>query len=114
MTAYQAGVRFEKRVSAYLRDEGYLVIESRGSHGLVDQMAVKAGQLLAIQSKVDGKISVDDWNQLFRLRVWTCAIPILARREGRRLALYELTGERVKWQRGWPMRPFVTDQVGAA
>ncbi len=113
MTAYERGVHFEKRVSAYLRADGYFCIESRGSHGPVDVLAVKKGQILAVQAKTDGAISIADWNELRTLALLGM-VPILACREGRKLVLWELYGPRVKFDRNPPKRLFVTDQVAAA
>lgn len=36
---YQAGVRVEKAIAGILHKVGYFVIESRGSHGLIDVAA---------------------------------------------------------------------------
>ncbi len=42
MTAYRRGADFERKVAAYLRGEGWLVIRAAGSRGECDLVALRA------------------------------------------------------------------------
>lgn len=50
-TNYERGKETEKRIRGLLEDDGYYVVESRGSHGAVDIVAIGHGRLVLIQSK---------------------------------------------------------------
>lgn len=110
---YRSGYHFERRVSAHLRNDGYFVIEARGSHGALDQVAVKPYSILGVQCKTDGVLSPADWNSLYDLSQAHGFVPLLACREGIRLAYYQLLGHKVKWDRNPPRRPWTADQVAA-
>lgn len=51
--AYRKGRNFEYRVEAYFRRIGYVVIRSAGSHGPVDLVCAKGGQIECVQCKAD-------------------------------------------------------------
>ena len=65
VTSYGQGLYYEKRTAAALRKDGYLVLESRGSHGCADLVALKRGQQLLVQVK-KGTTALKDaeWNEL--------------------------------------------------
>jgi Holliday junction resolvase len=112
MTNYSNGVTFERTIMRTLADDGYWVTRSAGSHSCVDVVAIKAGQLLLIQAKRDGKISPAERASLLNLAALIdCAVPVLAYKEPGHAAviLAELTGPGPK-----DRRPFHTDEVTAA
>lgn len=111
---YDAGVRLEKRVSKHLRDEGYYVLESRGSHGLIDVIGVKYGEIVGVQAKGDGKLSTDDWNALVDMCRLHRIVPLLACRAGRDLIFWELVGHKVAYSRNLPRRHWTSDTIEAA
>lgn len=113
MNAYRRGVRREKLTADRLRDDGYHVVESRGSHGIADLAALKPGQPLLVQVK-DGKATLAhaEWNELFEAAVRAGAIPVVADWPKRgTLRLRRITGHHVPRSQHWPSEPFTTDQV---
>jgi len=62
---YRAGANFERRVRKYFERDGFFVIRSAGSRGLVD-LAVfgPSGQAIFIQCKRRGKLSNHEWREL--------------------------------------------------
>ena len=109
---YRSGYNLEQRAAEHLRSEGYYVIASRGSHGIVDLVALKPGEVLGVQCKGNGWLSPDEWNELYQLGLELAFVPLLACREKRRLIFYELTGLRVKYSRNPPKRLWTADRVG--
>lgn len=114
MSAYTRGYYFERRTAAALRDDGYFVIESRGSHGVADLVALKVRQALMVQVKSgQAKLSHREWNRLYDTARTAGAIPVVADWPARgRLRLVEITGEHRRRSRLWPGRPFITDLIG--
>ena len=110
MTHYDAGRRFEYRVRDHLIAEGYDVIRSAGSKTKVDLVAFKPGQVLLVQCKVDGQIRPIERRELLRIASHLpAAVPVVAQRQARKLALVRLTGPGPKDRTDW-----TTDEVGAA
>jgi Holliday junction resolvase len=114
VTQYAKGYHFERRVSAHLRDEGYFVVESRGSHGPVDLIAHKVGETVAVQAKISGKVDVTEWNDFLDVCLRHGMVPVVACREGLRMVFWQLTGRRQKYVRQLPRRPWTADRVSAA
>ena len=54
MSKYSKGANFERYVRQHLRNQGYVVFRSAGSHSPADLIAAKGGEWLLIQCKVDG------------------------------------------------------------
>lgn len=119
MSNYRRGYAFEKRVKADLEKRGWTVIDSRGSHGTVDMVALKAevvslslgsnvfaGGLppgierttlppLLIQAKRTlRRLRFEEWNALLDLATHTGAMPIVASMPGVRGVQYHLLVER--------------------
>jgi len=103
VTSYRRGLYREKETAARLGGDGYFVMESRGSHGPCDLLAVKIGQVLALQVKAGEADLAHEWvNELYRLSMACGMIPLVAdwpkrctwpgRRSGR-------------WRRSPPTRP---------
>ena len=86
---YRHGYNFEVRVFFYFRKLGYFTVRSSGSHGPADVMAVRKGQVLAIQCKTNGYLPKEEKKELLDLTKYG-AIPILASRKGRKLFLKDL------------------------
>jgi Holliday junction resolvase len=76
----RAGAYFERRVSASLTSDGYLVMRSAGSRGAVDLIALKAGEVLLVQCKINGRLDTEAWNALRRIAMQAGAIALMASR----------------------------------
>jgi Holliday junction resolvase len=83
--AYRDGRKLEYAAAADLRSNGYTVLRTAGSHGIVDLIAVKPGELLFIQCKLDGYLTPRERAGLVELARWARAVPLSAawRKEGR-------------------------------
>jgi Holliday junction resolvase len=112
----QAGDRFERRVMKALRTAGWFTQKSPGSHSAVDLVAVKAGQTLFVQCKVNGRLDPGGWNDLVAAAAAAGAVPLLVERtagQGRPLAWWQLTGPKtIRGARRAPKTAFTLD--GAA
>jgi len=113
MTAYRRGVYREQLTADRLTADGYLVMRAPGSRGQPDLVAIKPGQVLAIQVKA-GTARLDDgwWNQLHAVAVRAGAIPIVADWPKRGvLRLRRITGPHHPRSQHWPCEPFSTDEA---
>lgn len=81
MSNYDRGRRFEYAVRDHLRTNGYDVIRSAGSKTKVDLVAIKTGQVLLVQCKLDGKISPTERTELVRIASAAGGWPIVASRK---------------------------------
>jgi Holliday junction resolvase len=112
VTAYRRGTYREKRTADALRDDGYHVVESRGSHGAADLWAAKLGQLLLVQVKT-GTARLEDgwWNELHQSAVQCGGLAIVADWPKRgTLRLRRITGPHYPRSQRWPCEPFTTDE----
>lgn len=75
--APRAGRYFEGRCEIALLEAGYWVMRSPGSHGVVDVLGLKPGQVLLCQAKRGGRIAPAEWNALFYLAAELRAVPLL-------------------------------------
>ena len=114
MTNYSRGYRFESTIAGQLRQDGYFCVRSGGSHGVADVVALKPGQILLIQAKIDGNCTVAEWNELFATALQLGAVPLLAWRPKRGVIEYRrLTGLRiVRGER--PAEVWTADEVSHA
>ena len=88
----KAGDRFERTCVHHFRDEGYPVVtRAAGSHGIVEVVAAKQGQILFVQAKRHGELGPAEWNELLRL-----------------------TGPKLPGGGVQPWEPFVTDEIAEA
>jgi Holliday junction resolvase len=117
-TAYRRGTYREKKSATYLRGEGYFVLESRGSHGCADLVAVKFRQVLLVQVKSgdvhDSATGLADawWNELYWSARHVGAIPLLADTPKRGVLRFRrLMGEHELHSAVWWLEPFVTDEA---
>jgi Holliday junction resolvase len=110
---YRRGVYREKRTAEQLAKDGYLCVESRGSHGVCDVLAVKLGQVLAVQVKSGDSELRGKWiNALFEAATAHGAIPLVADWPKRgQLRLRRITGLHRDRSPYWPLEPFTTDEA---
>lgn len=116
MTSYRRGIYREKGTAARFGQDGYFVMESRGSHGPCDLLAVKKGQVLAIQVKAGEADLAHEWvNELYRLSMACGMIPLVADWPKRGvLRLRRITGLHVARSPSWPLAEFSVDEPGDA
>jgi Holliday junction resolvase len=111
---YRKGVRAEKKVAALLRAEGYKIMESRGSHGPADLVAIKAGQILVIQVKAGTAQLRDEWwNPLYEHATEAGALAIIAETPRGKVRMRRITGRHRFRSRLWPCEEFTTDEAVA-
>jgi Holliday junction resolvase len=78
-TNYKRGYAFELKVWKDLQRNGYFVIRSGGSRGMVDMAAHAPGPInYYVQCKRDGRLSIEDRRDLCNLAKAFNATPILA------------------------------------
>lgn len=78
---YEKGRRFEYRVRDHLQEKGYFVLRSPRSGGPADLVALKRGEILLIQCKMNGYLPSDEEKQLIALTKSLGAKAILAYRK---------------------------------
>ena len=67
--AYRKGTRYEKKTRAWLEGFGYYVVESRGSHGLFDGIAISSERVLMYQVKTSRPVYDEKRAAMLILRV---------------------------------------------
>ncbi len=95
MTAYERGVYFERRVQTYLTKHGWVVIRSAGSHGPVDLICAKGGEIRVIQCKydTDGYLTPAERSGLLAVAAEFGCMPVVAYRIGRTIVIQEIGRE---------------------
>jgi Holliday junction resolvase hjc len=106
MSHYNAGRTFEWKVRDALREDGYEVLRSAGSKTKIDLVAVKPGQLVFVQCKVNGLCAPAERSKLRDLAGMVDALPVVAysHKEGRSAAVVRyrlLTGDGPKAFASW-------------
>lgn len=106
MSHYNAGRTFEWKVRDALREDGYEVLRSAGSKTKIDLVAVKPGQLVFVQCKVNGLCAPAERSKLRDLAGMAGALPVVAysHKEGRSAAVVRyrlLTGDGPKAFASW-------------
>jgi Holliday junction resolvase len=107
------GRAFEYKTRDMLASAGYWVMRSPASRSPVDMVAIKPGQVLFVQCKVNGELGPAEWNALWEAAYRAGGKAVLVSRPGRgHLCLSELTGPKLA-ARSWPqpMRPFIVDEL---
>lgn len=89
-SAYERGRKFEYRVRKHLRDEGYFVVRSAKSGTVCDLVALKKGEILLIQCKLNKKISRKEKEELAKLAEQVGGKALLAYSEKRKLKFEEI------------------------
>lgn len=98
---YKKGRRFEYRVRDFLEDNGYFVIRSAGSKGIVDLAAFKFGEVLFVQSKGNSKpLCVEEWNDLYSKARQNGATPVHAYNDKGKIVLKRLMSLRTTYVKG--------------
>lgn len=102
---YARGTAFERQVRHALEADGYDVIRSAGSKGKIDLVAIKRGQILFVQCKLNGLCGPAERSELLRVAYLVDALPLVAYKgtEGRQRPIrYRLlTGAGPKEFRDW-------------
>ena len=112
MTNYANGTRFEHKVAADLRGDGYLVVRAAGSHGEADLVALKPGQVVLVQAKTSGRLDPGEWNSFHAAAEGVGAIPLLAHRPAPgQIVYWRLTGPKVTRGKA-PYEVWTADEVG--
>jgi len=116
VTSYRRGIYREKGTAARFGQDGYFVMESRGSHGPCDLLAVKKGQVLAVQVKAGEADLAHEWvNELYRVSMACGMVPLVADWPKRGvLRLRRITGLHIARSQSWPLAAFSTDEAGDA
>jgi len=91
-SAYERGRRFEYRVRRQLKEEGYFVVRSAKSGTVCDLVALKKGEILLIQCKLNKKISKKEREELAKLAEQVGGKALLAYSERRKLKFEEVKG----------------------
>lgn len=104
--SYSDGRRFEYKVRDALREDGYEVLRSAGSKTKIDLVAIKRGQQIFVQCKMNGLCMPAERSRLRDLAGMVGALPIVAYRhkEGRAAATVRyrlLTGDGPKAFASW-------------
>lgn len=112
---YAHGATFERTVRTSLEEDGYSVLRAAGSKGdsKIDLMAIKPGQILFVQAKLNGLCPPAERSRLREVSGWIGALPIVAykHKEGRAAATIRyrlLTGDGPK-----EFVPWTPDQVAS-
>lgn len=104
---YRQGQELEQEVKRHLQDNGYHVVRSAGSKGAVDLVALKRGEVLVVQCKLDGDVPGAERITFFSLACSVGAVCLVARwhkpsaRAARIVAYEELTSAAPGGRRGW-------------
>jgi Holliday junction resolvase len=59
ITRYRKGADFERRVLKHLEKQGYVVFRAAGSKSPVDLVALRSGEVMLVQCRVDGRLRGD-------------------------------------------------------
>jgi Holliday junction resolvase len=92
----QRGTYLEHAAMDLLREAGFFVIRSAGSHGVADLVAVKPGLCLLVQSKMKlALLGSREWTALWLAAQEAGGLPIVAYRPSmRKIAFARLMGPR--------------------
>jgi Holliday junction resolvase len=119
MSHYNAGRTFEWKVRDALREDGYEVLRSAGSKTKIDLVAMKPGQIVFVQCKVNGLCAPAERSRLRDLAGMVGALPIVAynHKEGRSAAVVRyrlLTGDGPKAFASWTPDQVEMELLGEA
>ena len=96
MTNYTRGRQFEYRTKKKLEAEGWVVFRSAGSHSPADLIALRTGEVMLVQCKgYEGKVAHVEREKLLLLANELGVRAVLAQKQGRKLVMEELTGEKI-------------------
>lgn len=86
---YRRGRSFEYRVRDLLRGQGYFLVRQARS-GFPDLVALRRGEILLVECRVDGYVSPDERDRFLRIAEQTGGRAVVARRVGGRIELVGL------------------------
>ena len=112
-TNYQRGAAFERKTQGELERHGFAVVRSAGSHSPTDLVAMRNGEIVLVQCKLNGYIGQYEWNELFEFAELAGGVPILAspKKEGRKCAIiYHRLVSRKGGRGRQPLVPWVPDR----
>lgn len=107
MSNYRKGADLERAAAKVLIGNGYLVIRSAGSKSPVDLVALKRGETVLVQCKVDGYLTPSERNELRGSAIVLQATAVAARwhkespSSARRVAFTELISMGPAGNRPW-------------
>jgi hypothetical protein len=122
---YRQGDYAEKLVAATLKANGYLTVQSRGSKGHADIVAIKPQArywhgpcVLLVQVKRGTVAAHSDWNALYELATAYGCLPVwvdsYAPGSGSKPASFrwrQITGWHNERSHSWPAQPWIIDEV---
>lgn len=79
MTAYSDGRRLEYATQNELERNGYITVRTAGSHGAVDVLGFKQGEIVMVQCKLTGKLGPAERTKVYGLAAMVGAVPLVAR-----------------------------------
>ena len=82
-SGYVRGRRFEYKVKKLLEERGYIVVRSAASKGPFDLVALRFGEILLIQCKLDGNLSKAEKQQMIAAARVAGGKPLLAIKDKR-------------------------------
>jgi Holliday junction resolvase len=92
------GLDFERRVAEILRERGWYVTRSAGSHGDCDLIAISPHEIAFIECKLGGprRLAPAAWNVLYHLAMGAGGVPLLVHRPARgRIVFERLLGPKI-------------------
>lgn len=114
MSNYRSGADFERKVIAYLTENGYWCIRAAQSKGIADIVAIKTGQVLLINCKTKSIPPPRERHALASLASRTGCLPIVAQRgsrgSGGRPLLRRITDDGVSPK---ALEVFIVDELAA-
>ncbi len=107
-TQYQLGRSFEYRTRDLLIKNGYYVVRSAQSKGLIDLVALKMGKVLIVQCKRGGLLDKGEWDELFSLARRIGAVPVFTERaDGLNTNFWEIIAEKPARKPSGALRHFI-------
>jgi len=103
MTNYSRGAAFENRVAHDFERHGYVSIRAAGSHSPADVYAMRPGELILVQCKIDGRLDPLEWNGFLDYSERAGGLPIMAERQGRKIVYHLITGRKDGTRKSQPM-----------
>ena len=117
MSRYSDGADLERAAKKSLETDGYYVIKSGGSKGIVDLAAFKPGETLFVQCKRDGYLAPDERIKFMQLARHIGAVPLVGwwvkeGRAARRAGFKELISLGPAGNRPWTADHGITEVAG--
>lgn len=91
---YRKGAHLENEVKGILIEDDWVAVRAAGSHGIVDVMADKYGEVWFVQCKKGGYLSPEERSELIALAKKHKATPILASKSKEGVVFEEVKSKR--------------------